>query len=108
MAITMTDFASEKIYDLMKRTQCEDSYLRIALKGGGCSGLSYIFDLTKDAEENDKVFSFGNVKICIDRKSYLFLNGINIDYEESPFKSGIKLVNPQAVRTCGCGESFSV
>jgi len=107
MAITMTDLAIDRIQDLMKKTQCEDSYLRIGLKSGGCSGLSYHFDFTKEAEEFDKVFEFEAVKVCIDKKSYLFLNGMEIDYEETPFKSGIMLNVPSVTRTCGCGESVT-
>jgi len=107
MAITITDFAADRIHNLMKRTQCEDSYLRIGLKGGGCSGFTYVFDFISEASEADKVFEFDSVKICIDKKSYLFLNGMEIDYEESPFKSGIKLNVPGATRTCGCGESIA-
>ena len=107
MAITMTDLAINRIQDLMKRTQCEGSLLRIGLKSGGCSGLSYDIDFVKDATELDKVFEFDQVKVCIDKKSYLFLNGMEIDYEETPFKSGIKLNVPSVDRTCGCGESVS-
>ena len=107
MAITMTDFAVERIHSLMKRTQCEDSYLRIGLKGGGCSGFSYVFDFTSEIKDTDKVFEFDDVKICIDIKSYIFLNGMEIDYEEDLLKSGLVFNAPSAKRTCGCGESIS-
>jgi len=109
MAITMTELAIDRISSLIVRNQMtvEESYLRIGLKGGGCSGYSYLFEFTADAEEHDKVFKFDDLKVCIDKKSYLFLSGMEIDYEESPFKSGIKINNPMASRTCGCGESIS-
>jgi len=109
MAITMTELAIERISEMIYRNQmtAEEAYLRIGLRGGGCSGYSYSFELATECEKHDKVFEFGGVKICIDKKSYLFLNGIEIDYEESPFKSGIKLNNPAATRTCGCGESVA-
>ena len=107
MAITMTDFAVQKIFEIMKRRQAPDQYLRIGLKSGGCSGFMYSYDFIETPEEKDKVFDFGEVKICIDIKSYLFLNGMEIDYEETPFKSGIKLSNPAVTRTCGCGESVA-
>jgi iron-sulfur cluster assembly protein len=109
MAITMTDLASSRILEMMKRSDLDhaDSYLRVGLRSGGCSGYSYLFELTGDCDDKDKIFEFGSVKICIDRKSYLFLNGCEIDYEESPFKSGIKINNPAATRTCGCGESVA-
>jgi len=103
MAITMTDFAIDRISSLIVRNQrkIEETYLRIGLRGGGCSGYSYSFEFIAECEKHDKVFEFGAVKICVDKKSYLFLSGMEIDYEESPFKSGIKLNNPAATRTCG-------
>tara|TARA_Y100000310_G_scaffold338492_1_gene428278 strand:- start:203 stop:535 length:333 start_codon:yes stop_codon:yes gene_type:complete len=109
MAITMTEFAIERISAMICRNQmtADEAYLRIGLRGGGCSGYSYLFELTDELDKNDKIFEFKNVKVCIDKKSYLFLNGIEIDYEESLFKSGVKIVNPQATRTCGCGESIA-
>ena len=107
MSITMTDLAIDRIQGLMQRSQSEDSYLRIGLKSGGCSGLSYLFDFVSEVTEFDKVFEFGPIKVCIDKKSYLFLNGMEIDYEETPFKSGVKLNVPSVTRSCGCGESVA-
>jgi len=109
MAITMTDFAIDRISSLIVRNQMtvEEAYLKIGLRGGGCSGYSYSFDFVTEPDEHDKVLDFDSVKICIDKKSYLFLNGTEIDYEETPFKSGIKLNNPLVTRTCGCGESVA-
>ena len=109
MAITMTDLAVNRISSLIEKNQMttNEAYLRIGLRGGGCSGYSYSFAIVAEHEKNDKIFEFGEVKICIDKKSYLFLSGMEIDYEESPFKSGIKLNNPAATRTCRCGESVS-
>jgi iron-sulfur cluster assembly protein len=109
MAISMTDFAVEKIAAMIKRNNLDvdHTHLRIGLRAGGCSGYSYLFEFVDECEKHDKVLEFGTVKICIDKKSYLFLNGMEIDYEETPFKSGIKLNNPAATRTCGCGESIA-
>jgi iron-sulfur cluster assembly protein len=109
MAITMTDFAIEKISTMFNKHQEESSatYLRIGLRSGGCSGYSYLFEFTNTPEKHDRILEFGELKICIDKKSYLFLNGMEIDYEETPFKSGIKLSNPAVTRTCGCGESVA-
>lgn len=109
MAITMTDFAVERISDMLKRNQSpsDTTYLRIGLKGGGCSGLSYVFEFIDEFATDDKVFEFDDLKVCIDKKSYVFLNGSEIDYEETPFRSGIKLSNPAVTRTCGCGESVA-
>jgi iron-sulfur cluster assembly protein len=109
MAITMTDFAVEKISVMLNRHQekSDTTCLRIGLRGGGCSGFSYLFEFTDVYDENDRILEFGELKVCIDKKSYLFLNGIEIDYEETLFKSGIKLNNPAVTRTCGCGESIA-
>jgi iron-sulfur cluster assembly protein len=109
MAITMTDFAIKKISEMLKRHQSESTaaYLRIGLQSGGCSGYSYSFKFIDTYEKYDRILEFGELKICIDKKSYLFLNGMEIDYEETPFKSGIKLSNPAVTRTCGCGESVA-
>ena len=107
MAITMTDFAIEKVFGIMLKRQTPDYYLRIGLKGGGCSGYMYSYDFIETPEVKDKVFDFGKVKICIDIKSYLFLNGMEIDYEEDLLKSGLVFNTPSAKRTCGCGESIT-
>ena len=106
MAITMTDFAIDKIMSMMK-IHPNASCLRIGLQSGGCSGFKYMFEFVENPDENDKILEFNDLKVCVDKKSYLFLNGMEIDYEESLFKSGIKLNNPRAKRTCGCGESIA-
>ncbi len=87
--------------------QTPDHYLQIGLKGGGCSGFMYNYEFIETPGEKDKIFEFGNVKICIDVKSYLFLNGMEIDYEEDLLKSGLVFNVPAAKRTCGCGESIA-
>ena len=101
--ITMTDFAVEKISSMMKTSS--GKLFRVGLRGGGCSGYTYEFSFVDSSEDSDKLFQFGDLNVCIDKKSYLFLIGMEIDYEETPFKSGIKLNNPAAKRVCGCGES---
>ncbi len=108
MAITITDFADKKISEIMKRSQQDSSFLKIGVKGGGCSGYSYSFDFVSEPNDDDRTFEFTNTKVCIDSTSYFFLNGMEIDYEEEAFKSGIIINNPNAKRSCGCGESFSV
>ena len=108
MAITITDFADQRISEIIKRSQQGSSYLRVGIKGGGCSGYSYTFSFTGQPTDKDHVFEFANTKVCIDDTSYFFLNGMEIDYEEEAFKSGIVINNPNAQRSCGCGESFSV
>ena len=107
MAITVTDTAVAKIAALKRQRQQPEAILRLGLQGGGCSGFMYFFDFVDTPEENDKIFQFDDVTICIDIKSYLFLNGMEIDYEESLLKSGLVFNNPNATRSCGCGESIS-
>ena len=107
MAITMTDLAIERISAMMPTSE---SYLRIGLKAGGCSGFSYDFEFIeneKDLLPADRKIFFKGVNVCIDAKSYLYLYGMEIDYEETLFKSGIKLNIPTATATCGCGESMA-
>ena len=108
MAITMTDFAIQKVSEIMKMRQTPDHCLRISLKSGGCSGFKYSSDFVVQPQERDKIFEFGELKVCIDIKSYLFLNGMEIDFEEGLLNSGIIFNAPQAQTTCGCGESVSV
>ncbi len=107
MAITITDAAKKKIESILHKRQTPSDFLRIAIKGGGCSGFTYHYEFVSDAEKKDKIFDFDEVKICVDIKSYLFLNGMEIDYEETMMRSGIVMNNPNAKRTCGCGESVS-
>ena len=107
MPITMTEDAKNKIKSLLAKRQTPGHHLRIGLQGGGCSGFMYKYEFVDIPNEKDKVFEFGDVKICIDVKSYLFLNGMEIDYEEDLLKSGLVFNAPQAQRTCGCGESVS-
>ena len=107
MAITVTEKAKDKISSLLKKRQTPEHYLRVFLQGGGCSGFKYQYDFIEAPDEKDKIFEFEDVKICIDRKSYLFLNGLEIDYKEDLFNSGIVFNNPNAKRSCGCGESIS-
>jgi iron-sulfur cluster assembly protein len=107
MAITMTQPAQDKVRSLLMKRQTPDNYLRIRLQGGGCSGYMYKYEFIDQPEEKDKVFEFNGVKVCIDIKSYLFLSGMEIDYEEDLLKSGLVFNTPSATRTCGCGESVT-
>ena len=107
MAITMTNTAKEKIRSLLLKRQTPDHYLKIGVQSGGCSGFMYNYEFIEAPDEKDKIFEFNDVKICIPKKSYLFLNGMEIDYEESLLKSGLVFNSPKVKRTCGCGESIS-
>lgn len=109
MAVTMTPAAVDRIATLKRSRQTPDAILRVGVRGGGCSGLSYYIDFIDQADAKDKLFSFDSgVTIAVDRKSYLFLNGTEIDYQKGMMKTGFEFKNPMASRSCSCGESFSL
>ena len=103
--ITLTKSAAVKIKKLLEDK--EESGIRAAIQGGGCSGFTYklLFDNEKDG---DRVISDKGVRIYLDSKSFLYLMGTEIDFVDELNQSGFKFVNPNAKRTCGCGESFSI
>lgn len=107
MAITLSERAATKIRSLLAQQQKEVGGLRVKVVGGGCSGLQYKMDL--DVERpGDKVFGDAEAKILVDRKSFLYLNGTELDYNEGLMQSGFSLHNPNVKRSCGCGASFTV
>lgn len=81
--------------------------LRLGVLGGGCSGLSYLFKFEPKPRPTDKVFDFEGVQVFVDPKSYIFLDGMTLDYRESLMQSGFAFDNPNAKKSCGCGTSFS-
>jgi len=107
VAITLSENAAAKIRNLLAAQQKEASGLRVKVVGGGCSGLQYKMDL--DVERpGDKVFGTEDAKLLVDRKSFLYLNGTELDYNEGLMQSGFSLHNPNVKRSCGCGASFTV
>ncbi|MDQ2730609.1 MAG: iron-sulfur cluster assembly accessory protein [Armatimonadota bacterium] len=82
--------------------------VRVGVRGGGCSGLTYDMKLDKPRNEGDRVWEFGGVKVIVDRKSLLFLAGISLDFSSDLLSGGFRFNNPNATRSCGCGTSFSV
>jgi iron-sulfur cluster assembly protein len=109
MAITITDSAINRLGLLKKKRQTPAAILRIGVRGGGCSGLSYFMDLVEQSEPKDKVFSFAEGhQVAVDKKSYLFLNGSEIDFQKTMVKTGFVFNNPLASRSCSCGESFTL
>ncbi|MEB3801184.1 iron-sulfur cluster assembly accessory protein [Flavobacterium columnare] len=108
--IKVSESASKKIMDMMKEDGFDASkdFVRVGVKSGGCSGLSYELKFDKETTENDKIFEDNNVKIAVEKKSYLYLIGIVLEYSGGLNGKGFVFNNPNAQRTCGCGESFSL
>lgn len=107
--INVTDKAKERIASLrLEEGHPLSSNIRVSVKGGGCSGLMY--DLNFDANINpaDQVFEDKGIKILVDKKSLLYLLGTTLDFTDGLNGKGFQFINPNATRTCGCGESFSV
>jgi len=106
--ITLHDSAVEQLKKLLAERQTPDAGLRIAVRGGGCSGLAYVMEWAEKPREKDKIFERDGVRVFVDPKSYLYLLGTEIVYESTLMASGFKLNNPNVKGACGCGESFSV
>ena len=105
--IDMTDGAAAKIKTLAADKGITDGGLRVKVVGGGCSGLTYKMDIDQ-RRDGDKVFEHDGARLVIDRKSFLYLRGTELDYTEELMASGFNLRNPNVKRTCGCGSSFVV
>lgn len=105
--IALSPKAIKEVKRLLSEQEKKDVGLRVGVKGGGCSGLSYSlnFDVPK---EGDNTFEFDGARVFVDPKSLLYLAGLTLDYSDSLEGRGFKFINPNASRTCGCGESFSV
>lgn len=107
--ITITDKAKGKIDELVSSSQLDASYfLRVSVKGGGCSGLSYNLDFDNEEQKGDQFFEDKGVKVALDMKSFLYLAGTELDFTDGLNGKGFNFNNPNASRSCGCGESFSV
>jgi iron-sulfur cluster assembly protein len=85
----------------------EEGGLRLGVTGGGCSGMSYVMKVDTDPRERDRVFEFDGVRVFIDPKSFIYLNGMTLDFEETLIRQGFNFINPNATRSCSCGTSFS-
>ena len=108
--IKVSESASKKIINMMEEEgfDATTDYVRVGVKSGGCSGLSYELKFDKELGENDKVFEDSNVKIAIEKKSFLYLAGTILEFSGGLNGKGFVFNNPNASRTCGCGESFAV
>lgn len=107
--IQITESAAKQIHHLQGMENLSvETYLRVNVVTGGCSGMSYKLDFSKDVGAEDKVIEDHGVKIAIDKKSYLYLVGMTLDYQGGLNGQGFVFNNPNATRTCGCGSSFGV
>jgi iron-sulfur cluster assembly accessory protein len=106
--IQITESAAHKLEALLREKGKPDGALRLAVVGGGCSGLQYVMDLVDGPKERDILVPISNVRLVVDPKSALFVSGSVLDYSEDLQKGGFKVTNPNAVAHCSCGESFAV
>lgn len=105
--IEISENAAKKIQALIVQQEKEGQGLRVKVVGGGCSGLSYKMDLDVQ-RDGDRIFERDSAKVLVDRKSFIYLRGTELDYADGLMDSGFKLQNPNVKRSCGCGSSFSV
>jgi iron-sulfur cluster assembly protein len=107
--ITVTEKAIAKIRSAMAKEGIapEQGGLRLGVQGGGCSGLSYNIRFDTQPRERDRIFQFADVRVFVDPKSFIYLHGMILDYQETLMQQGFVFVNPQATKSCGCGTSFS-
>jgi iron-sulfur cluster assembly protein len=106
--ITVTESAKEQAIKLMKEENLINSFIRVGVKGGGCSGLSYDLFFDNVLNDGDQEFESNGVKIVCDKKSLLYIFGTELDYSGGLNGKGFTFNNPNASRNCGCGQSFSV
>jgi|TARA_R110000737_G_scaffold53512_2_gene75167 iron-sulfur cluster assembly protein len=106
--INVTESAKTQASKLMQEDGKEGYFIRVGVQGGGCSGLMYQLDLDNQEKEDDKSFEDNGIRIVVDKKSFLYLIGTTLDYSGGLNGKGFVFKNPNADRTCGCGESFSV
>lgn len=107
--IQVTERAVKKIRSAMAKEGIspEEGGLRLGVRGGGCSGLSYSIQFDTRPRERDRIYEFDGVRIFVDPKSFLYLHGMTLDYEETLVRQGFNFINPNSSRSCGCGSSFS-
>jgi iron-sulfur cluster assembly protein len=107
--ITITEKAKNKLLDIKKESNYDDTFfVRVGVEGRGCSGMSYKLDFDDTINPDDKSFEDKGIKIVIDKKSFLYIIGTELDFSDGLNGKGFIFINPNATRTCGCGESFSV
>jgi iron-sulfur cluster assembly protein len=107
--IEVTDAARDEAKRLLAQSDLgEKSFIRVGVKGGGCSGLMYDLDFDNELKEDDKKMEDNGLTVVVDKKSFLYLIGTQLDFSGGLNGKGFQFINPNASRTCGCGESFAV
>ncbi len=107
MALTLTETATKHVKKMLEEQKLQNVFLRMGVKGGGCSGLSYSLEFDSELGPHDKKFEVDGVTVVCDAKSYLYLNGTTLDYVTEGLQGGFTFINPQAKSSCGCGTSFT-
>jgi iron-sulfur cluster assembly protein len=107
MAVSLTPVAVNRVKELMTTQSLDHAFLRMGVRGGGCSGMTYDLQFDSELRKHDKEFEVDGVKVVVDVKSYLYLNGTTLDYVTQGLTGGFTFVNPKAKSSCGCGTSFT-
>ena len=107
-AITLSDNAANRIKEIMSKAEKDLVGLRVGVKSGGCAGMSYIMEYTKEVKPNDEVIEDKGVKLFVDPGAIMYLLGTEMDYKKEQFSSSFIFKNPNETERCGCGESFKV
>ena len=108
MALALSDKAVKQVKELRQSQSLpETAFLRMGVKGGGCSGMSYSLEFDTEMGPHDREFQIDGIRVVCDKKSYLYLNGTTLDYVQQGLTGGFTFVNPNAKSSCGCGTSFS-
>ncbi len=107
--ITVTEKAVEHIRIAMQKEGIapDQGGLRLGVQGGGCSGLSYVIKFDTQPRERDRIFTYGDIRVFVDPKSFIYLHGMTLDWQENLMQKGFVFSNPNAQKSCGCGTSFS-
>jgi iron-sulfur cluster assembly protein len=107
--LQLTDRAIKRVRIAMAKegVSPQEGGLRLGVTGGGCSGLSYAIKFDSSPRERDRIYNFDGVRVFVDPKSFLYLHGMTLDYEETLMRQGFNFINPNSTRSCGCGSSFS-
>ncbi|NGQ96970.1 iron-sulfur cluster insertion protein ErpA [Brevibacillus sp. SYP-B805] len=104
--ITLTEQASQKVKEMLQAENNPNLFLRVGVRPGGCSGFTYGMGWDQEMKEGDQTFEQNGIKIVVDKDSYAYIKGTEIDYKESLMGGGFSIHNPNAIASCGCGSSF--